>query len=229
MKYGILSLTGTLIAILLISGCITGRVNDTVNADGSLNRHIEIDKAGFLVTATCKSLVSMMEAGGNFSMQQVYVARNNCRETDDTFVFDIYVSPGDDLNPVRLINKNDESYLRYQADNSILPTTVRMPSTITSHNGELVDEYTVFFKGNLSSSLDSRAINYAESKQPEPINILIPAVIIFVVVAMGVSIVMLTKRKTAKDETFEWECEKCGKTYPTKKECDRHEKTCRGN
>ncbi|MFC2144037.1 signal peptidase I, partial [Candidatus Aenigmatarchaeota archaeon] len=28
---------------------------------------------------------------------------------------------------------------------------------------------------------------------------------------------------------YEWECEHCGKTYDTKKECDKHEKKCKEN
>jgi len=32
--------------------------------------------------------------------------------------------------------------------------------------------------------------------------------------------------RSTKKEKFVWECEYCGKTFDTKKECDKHEETC---
>lgn len=215
--------------VLFASGCITGRVNETVNADGSVNRHVEIDKTGLttiLPVTTCKSLIAMMEQTGNFSFMEIELARRGCKETDDTLIIDTYLGIDHDLNPVKLIKRGKTTYMRYETDEALLPIRVRMPSPVTSHNGELIDEYTVGFKGNFAFAMN-KTVFYVESEQPELISNMLDLLPYFVIIVIiAVVGVIIVKKVKSRGGDFEWECEHCGKIFNNKSECDEHGEDC---
>ncbi|MCX6818207.1 MAG: hypothetical protein NTU57_05115 [Candidatus Aenigmarchaeota archaeon] len=197
MNSKILVIPILMIAILVSSGCISGTMTDTVNADGSIYRFIEIDKTGILATANCKSLKSLIQMNQNISVAKLDAFERSCRETESSIIIELNLPYGDNENPVKIIERENGQYIRYETNvTSYLITKLKMPSKIISHNGELLDDYTVAFKGNITSSY----IGYVECKKPE-FNIFQSSitVIIGVVIIVAASIIIfLYKRKNKK-------------------------------
>jgi len=193
MRTEILMLSVLILVVLVSSGCISGTMTDTVNADGSIYRFIEIDKAGILATANCKSLKSLIQMNQNISVAKLDAFERSCRETESSIIIELNLPYGDNDNPVKIIKRGDGQYIRYETNvTSSLITKLKMPSKIILHNGELLDDYTVAFKGNITSSY----IGYAECKKPEfSVSLSSIAVIIGVIIAATSIVIFFYKRK----------------------------------
>lgn len=163
-----------LAGILILSGCISGTIAEKVNADGSIHRIFSIDKTGILANASCESLKNLAQSNSAADPSALSRLDGACREADSQLIIEYDMSPNEEGNPVKIIEKSDRKYLRYEdkatpAGVSIV-TKVTMPSKITTHNGKLLDDYTVEFRGSTSLSItdsDSNAMNFVESRVPE--------------------------------------------------------------
>ncbi|MFH0970559.1 MAG: hypothetical protein V1776_03810 [Candidatus Diapherotrites archaeon] len=162
-----------LVGMVVLSGCISGSQTEKVNADGSVHRLVSLDKTGILANASCNSLKNMAQNSPEADPSVLSRIDNVCRETDSELIIEYDLSPSEGGNPVKIIVKTDGKYLRYEdkrtpAGVSIL-TKVTMPSKVTTHNGELVDDYTVSFKSasTLNMGEDANTMNFVESKVPE--------------------------------------------------------------
>jgi len=188
---------GAIVTVLLVSGCISGNLTDTINPDGSIHRFLEIDKTGILATANCKSVKSWAQMNQNISVARLDALERSCRETQSSIIIEFNLPYGDDANPVKIMESDDGQHIRYEGDIiSYIITRVKMPSKIISHNGELLDEYTVAFKGNDTSPY----MGYAECKRPELgtssfITSIIIAGCIVILVSVGIGFFFLHKRR----------------------------------
>ena len=165
----------SLIAILFVSGCISGEINEKINGDGSIHRLIEVDKTGLLMNANCDYVKNMVQNMAEVSVSDLENFQHVCRETDSQIIVEFDLPYGDKQNPVKIIEKEDGKYLRYESELIALTVTkITMPSKVTSHNGELLNDNTVAFKGTeaFANIFDSEQENkgktiYVESKKPE--------------------------------------------------------------
>ncbi|MFH1587077.1 MAG: hypothetical protein ABID38_04430 [Candidatus Diapherotrites archaeon] len=195
-------LFGTIILIsliLLLSGCISGELNERVNADGSIHRLMEIDKTGLLMNASCDSLKNMAQNSAEVSVADLENFQHVCRETDSQVIVEFDLQYGDEQNPVEIIEREDGEYLRYESELiAVTVTKITMPSKITSHNGELLNDNTVAFKGaevfsDMGNILDEGQENtgktiYVESKKPESDLLVFIILIIGGIVILGLVI-----------------------------------------
>lgn len=160
-----------LVGIFVFSGCISGSISEKVNADGSIHRLISIDKMGMLANASCDTLKNMAQNSGEADQTTISSIDTACRETDSQLIIEHDSPPNQDGNPVKIIEKSDGKYLHYEdkatpAGVSIV-TTVSMPSKVTYHNGKLIDDYTIEFRGATSlMDQDSNSFNIVESRVP---------------------------------------------------------------
>jgi hypothetical protein len=159
-----------LIGFIIFAGCISGEIKEKVNADASVHRIVYLEKTGILVTANCKSLEDLAKKQEGVDSTALSKIKNFCRDTDDQLIVEYDLLSGDEENPVSVVEKGDEKYLRYEDNTSPLDLTISMPSKITNHNGKLKDDYTVFFKGStLADSMGGggEGTIFVESKVPE--------------------------------------------------------------
>ncbi len=194
-------------AIVLFSGCISVEMTETVKADGSIHRFVSMDKTGLLMNANCKSLKNLAQSSPDAKISDFENFEQVCRETDSQIIIEFDMPYGNESNPVKIIEKEDGKYLRYEAELAPLTTTkVVMPSKVTSHNGELLNENTVAFKGSdLGNSLTTYDQNqpkktiYVESKKPE-FDFLLPIVLIggLIVIVVIIASYLLLKKKKSK-------------------------------
>lgn len=164
---------GLILLTLVLSGCISGELTETVKADGAVHRFMSIDKTGLLMNANCNYLKNMAQNSSELNVSDLEYFEQFCRETDSEIIIEFDMPYGNENNPVKIIEKEDGTYLRYEAELLALTTTkVVMPSKVTSHNGELLTENTVAFKGsdalnNISNPDNPKTIIFVESKKPE--------------------------------------------------------------
>lgn len=163
-----------LVGIVILAGCISGNITEKVNADGSVHSLISLDKIGMLANATCNSLKNLAKNNPEADVAALDKFDSACRETNSELIIEYDLSPTDKENKVKIIEKTDGKYLRYEDKATpagvSIQTKIIMPSKVTTHNGELLDDYTIVFKSSGSSSIldqDSNTLNFVESKVPE--------------------------------------------------------------
>ena len=193
--------------LFLFSGCISGEMNTTVHADGGVHQLVSLDKIGLLANANCHSLKNMMQASPDIQASDLTYFDQVCRETSSAVIVEFDAPYGDKRNSVTIVERADGNYLRYETTPvSITTNTITMPSKVTSHNGELINENTVVFKGIVPSfdvdspSGDQTDTNiFVESKMPkqEPMPfIIILAVIGVIIVVICAGYLQLRKKKS---------------------------------
>jgi len=191
MQKKLIALIALLLVTVLFSGCISGEVNATVHADGSMHQLISLDKVGLLAGATCKSLKNMMQMRQDFDVSDLEYFDQVCRETSSAVIVEFDAPYGDQRNPVKIVERADGNYLRYETELSpITTTTITMPSEVTSHNGELINDNTVAFKGAQLQN-DSNKVIFVESRMPEPSISMFTIFIIIVVIVLVIVILVL--------------------------------------
>ncbi len=192
-----------LIALISFSGCISGELNETVKSDGAVHRFMSIDKVGVMENANCQSAKNMLQNSPEISISDLEQFELVCRETETQIIVEYDLVQGSENNPVRLIEKDDGKYFRYES--TLWPVTVTkitMPSKVTSHNGELLNETTVGFKGadafaNAFDDTPSQKTIFVESKKPQADFMLLLVLIVAILagIAIGAGYFLLKKKK----------------------------------
>ncbi|MFH0973475.1 MAG: hypothetical protein V1817_01655, partial [Candidatus Micrarchaeota archaeon] len=133
------------------------------------------------------------------SVKQADLLEKSCHETNSEIILDVSQDYGAEGNPVKIISKSDGDYLRYETDSVTFTTKVKMPSKVTDHNGELIDDYTVAFKGslgNFTAPSNEKKTYFVECKKPAlNNNVFLYVIGLVLIIAAGLAVYFLFLRK----------------------------------
>ena len=165
MKF--LLVIGLVLALTLV-GCIQMDTKHDIRSDGTDFMEITIYRTGMLVNADCKTIKSYARSmSSNLSKADLdAIVSAPCHETDSTVVLNGVKSITNNPN-VREIEKDGRVVFRYEENASMfVETTVKMPSKVLEHNGELIDSQTVKFARGSVGLMDTKT-NYVEAEKPK--------------------------------------------------------------
>ena len=161
MKWGIFVV---LLVSLALSGCIQMEQKHDIRADGTDYIEVELYKTGLMVNMDCDSFRNWVRTSSDLSMEEINEINSApCKETESSIIVS-GVRPLSKNPTLQEIDMDGTIIFRYESEASpFIETTVKMPSKVLRHNGELVDSQTVRFA---PGAIGGEQINYVEAEKP---------------------------------------------------------------
>jgi len=157
-------------------GC-TGTETHTIGADGTDNIVVELEKKGAMEGQTCDTvkamLLSLAEMNSTDETKKE-IDDIDCTETGSRIIMRMRIPMSEEEGPVSLVVREDKEYYRFEEERMTLNVTVIMPSSVSSHNGNLVNSRTIYFEPlpiEPSNGFGQPALDptiYVECRKPEP-------------------------------------------------------------
>ncbi|OIO20771.1 hypothetical protein AUJ17_05500 [Candidatus Micrarchaeota archaeon CG1_02_47_40] len=158
------------VLLLATFGCVQVDTKHDIKTDGTDYTVLKIYKTGLLMAGiNCESFKSMARSySANLTQEQLDKIENMpCRETDSAIFLEGSISLNENDN-LKETERNGKTYFRFEEEaNPVMETTVKMPSKVISHNGQVVDDYTVIFlRGDVGLFDTGKKIRYVEAEKP---------------------------------------------------------------